>query len=49
MTSENQHRWSGWPGAFCLDCGQEDPDELIEAGFKEEEVQDLRIKCPYRD
>jgi hypothetical protein len=22
------HRWSGWPGAWCLDCGAEDPYEL---------------------
>ena len=22
------HRWSGWPGAWCLDCGQLDPLEL---------------------
>lgn len=22
------HRWSGWPGAYCLDCGCEDPIEL---------------------
>ena len=21
------HRWSGWPGAWCLDCGCEDPYE----------------------
>jgi hypothetical protein len=21
------HRWSGWPGAYCLDCGAEDPIE----------------------
>lgn len=21
------HRWSGWPGAFCLDCGIGDPVE----------------------
>lgn len=21
------HRWSGWPGAWCLDCGCEDPLE----------------------
>ena len=21
------HRWSGWPGAWCLDCGIEDPNE----------------------
>lgn len=23
----SQHRWSGWPGAWCLDCGQEDQNE----------------------
>ena len=22
-----KHRWSGWPGAYCLDCGSEDPSE----------------------
>jgi hypothetical protein len=22
-----QHRWSGWPGAYCLDCGADDPIE----------------------
>lgn len=21
------HNWSGWPGAWCLDCGCEDPRE----------------------
>jgi len=24
----DSHRWSGWPGAWCLDCGREDPTEL---------------------
>src|SRR5262245_42504525 len=29
------HRWSGWPGAWCLDCGAEDPGELcIAAGHE---------------
>lgn len=23
-----KHRWSGWPGAWCLDCGCEDPIEV---------------------
>jgi hypothetical protein len=23
----SEHRWSGWPGAWCLDCGIEDPHE----------------------
>ena len=22
------HRWSGWPGAWCLDCGADDQLEL---------------------
>jgi hypothetical protein len=22
-----EHRWSGWPGAFCLNCGQDDTTE----------------------
>lgn len=22
-----RHRWSGWPGAWCLDCGIEDQME----------------------
>lgn len=22
-----EHRWSGWPGAWCLDCGIEDAQE----------------------
>ena len=25
------HRWSGWPGAWCLDCGQEDLMEVATA------------------
>ena len=27
-----QHRWSGWPGAVCLDCGIED---MVEIGLGE--------------
>ena len=22
------HHWSGWPGAYCLHCGSEDPVEI---------------------
>jgi hypothetical protein len=28
-TGWNSHRWSGWPGAWCLDCGVEDPVEAM--------------------
>lgn len=28
MTDFAAHRWSGWPGAWCLDCGAEDPCEI---------------------
>jgi hypothetical protein len=24
----NEHRWSGWPQAWCLDCGKDDVREL---------------------
>lgn len=23
-----EHWWSGWPGAYCLKCGAEDPTEI---------------------
>ena len=36
------HRWSGWPGAFCLDCGIEDPAEIELADGKE----DGEYYCP---
>ena len=26
-----QHRWSGWPGAYCLLCGAEDAMEVAVA------------------
>lgn len=28
------HRWSGWPGAWCLDCGKFDPMEQALADGK---------------
>lgn len=26
--TESGHSWSGWPGAWCLDCGVSDPMEI---------------------
>jgi hypothetical protein len=34
------HRWSGWPGAWCLDCGIYDPLEECIA------VHDVEGDCP---
>lgn len=34
------HRWSGWPGAYCLDCGTEDPIEEALATGNYIEVED---------
>jgi hypothetical protein len=31
------HRWSGWPGAWCLDCGRDDPVEIAIADGKVDE------------
>lgn len=33
------HRWSGWPGAWCLDCGDPDPMELALIGVKREATE----------
>ena len=27
QVTKQAHRWSGWPGAYCLDCNCEDPSE----------------------
>lgn len=27
-SESSRHHWSGWPGAYCLDCGSEDPMEI---------------------
>lgn len=32
MARNSSHRWSGWPGALCLDCGVEDSNEACLAG-----------------
>ena len=37
MSESQRHRWSGWPGAWCLDCGREDPYEQA--------LADKRIDC----
>jgi hypothetical protein len=37
------HRWSGWPGAWCLDCGIEDPLEVTLS------CPDCDIKCGPND
>ena len=29
------HRWSGWPGAWCLDCGAEDMGEVCVANHSD--------------
>ena len=39
------HRWAGWPGAFCLDCGIEDPVEIAIAYNMTDEPIDCPV-CP---
>lgn len=52
------HRWSGWPGAFCLYCGAEDLEETaialgyfdIETGewdTEEHRKMYTNTKCPF--
>jgi hypothetical protein len=37
------HRWSGWPGAWCLDCGIEDPVEIALADKTMEELRNVKV------
>ena len=43
---DNGHLWSGWPGAYCLYCFQEDPIELEVGGISENDLIQLRRECP---
>lgn len=36
--SKPEHRWSGWPGAWCLDCGAEDNREICLAIYPGHEI-----------
>lgn len=36
-----QHRWSGWPGALCLDCFVDDQNEICIS------VHDVLLTCVY--
>ena len=46
------HRWSGWPGAWCLDCGCDDPyetalaDNLIDFVDDPESPDGMRMVIP---
>lgn len=45
-----EHRWSGWPGAWCLDCGMGDPFEecLAEPGCVccPGQTEPCKVVCP---
>jgi len=41
--NEEKHRWSGWPGAWCLDCGIEDQREICLADHSLKNVYDCTI------
>lgn len=44
------HRFSGWPGAYCFYCQQSDPIEIHLASYPEDADSDdlgmLFTKCP---
>ena len=44
--NHNSHRWSGWPGAFCLDCFIDDPLEQAVADNIEDTDKWGCMKCP---
>jgi hypothetical protein len=40
-----EHRWSGWPGAFCLDCFQEDLTEICATSHAHADLDPERGIC----
>lgn len=34
LSKNNEHWWSDWPGAYCMGCGCDDPNELCLADCK---------------
>lgn len=50
MSEPKEHRWSGWPGAWCLDCGISDPWEAALANGDIEVICQAGGEYPfYRD
>lgn len=43
-----EHRWSGWPGAWCLHCGCADPHEEAFANGNFIEVDDPTSPLGFR-
>ena len=37
----SEHRWSGWPGAWCLDCGAADAREECLAEYHRDEKHQI--------
>jgi hypothetical protein len=48
VIEHNTHNWSGWPGAFCLDCGIEDHLEQALADGNYTEVPDPDTPMGFR-
>ena len=44
-----EHRWSGWPGAWCLDCGCSDPREDALANATQETIERTLVSGEYSD
>lgn len=43
--AERAHRWSGWPGAFCLACGVEDQQEICATSHAHADLDPERGIC----
>ena len=41
MMATKPHRWSGWPGAYCLDCGVDDKTEWCLADHPHLAIEDV--------
>lgn len=46
VMKDSGHNWSGWPGAYCINCGQEQFAELLMAEIPANEIEYLNVPCP---
>lgn len=43
----NTHRWSGWPGAYCMLCGISDPFEEALNDYPFDLLEFYQPSCPF--
>ena len=45
LAEDRGHRWNGWPGAYCLDCGSESMVEICVTSHEHAVLEPERGIC----